>query len=246
MLIFLLILLGFIASTFGVIIGAGGGFIFVPLLLLFHNISPEEAAGTGLLIVFISSLSGLITYIKQKRIQYKVGLLLAVGAIPGTFIGNTLISFVPEATFYKVFALMLLGLGFFLIFRAPSEQTTPIISEEKLRRFLPLVGVGVGTISSFFGIGGGFIVVPILMYVFGLRVHLATATSIFALIIYSSIGSIPPLIKGSVDWAVLAWSGIGVLLGSQLGAFISKRLNAGVVTRMLATVVILMGVILIW
>lgn len=246
MTIVLLILLGLIASTYGVIIGAGGGFIFVPLLLLFYTISPEEAAGTGLLIVLISSLSGLYSYVKQKRIQYKVGLLLAMGAIPGTFIGNTLISFIPEATFYKVFALMLLGLGFFLIFRAPSEETTPVISEEKQRLFLPLIGIGVGTISSFFGIGGGFIVVPIFMYVFGLRIHLATATSIFALIIYSSIGSIMPLLKGSIDWTVLAWSGIGVLIGSQLGAFVSKRLNAGVVTRMLATVVILMGVVLIW
>ncbi|MFK3938045.1 sulfite exporter TauE/SafE family protein [Alkalihalobacillus sp. NPDC078783] len=246
MTIVLFILLGLIASMYGVIIGAGGGFIFVPLLLLFYSISPEEAAGTGLLIVLISSLSGFISYIKQKRIQYKIGLLLAAGAIPGTFIGNTLISFVPEVTFYKIFALMLLGLGFFLIFRTPSEQSSPIISKEKQKLFLPLIGVGIGTISSFFGIGGGFIVVPILLHVFGLRIHLATATSIFALIIYSTIGSIPPLLKGNIDWTVLAWSGIGVLVGSQLGVFISKRLSANVVTRMLATVVIVMGVILIW
>ncbi|MEK4563813.1 sulfite exporter TauE/SafE family protein [Alkalihalobacillus sp. FSL R5-0424] len=246
MTIILLILLGLIASSYGVIIGAGGGFIFVPLLLLFYDITPAEAAGTGLLIVLISSLSGVFTYIKQKRVNYKIGLLLAIGAIPGTFLGNTLISLVPEATFYKVFALMLLGLGFFLIFRRPSEQSSPAVSKEKQQMILPLIGVGVGTISSFFGIGGGFIVVPILIYVFGLRIHLATATSIFALMIYSSIGSIPPLVKGSIDWTVLAWSGVGVLIGSQLGAFISKRLNASVVTRMLATVVILMGVLLIW
>ncbi|WYP27226.1 sulfite exporter TauE/SafE family protein [Alkalihalobacillus sp. FSL W8-0930] len=246
MTVILLILLGLIASSYGVIIGAGGGFIFVPLLLLFYDITPAEAAGTGLLIVLISSLSGVFSYIKQKRVNYKIGLLVAIGAIPGTFLGNTLISFVPEATFYKIFALMLLGLGFFQIFRAPTEQNSLVISKEKQQLILPLIGVGVGTISSFFGIGGGFIVVPILIYVFGLRIHLATATSIFALMIYSSIGSIPPLLKGSIDWTVLAWSGIGVLIGSQLGAFISKRLNTTVVTRMLATVVILMGVLLIW
>lgn len=246
MTVILLILLGLIASSYGVIIGAGGGFIFVPLLLLFYDITPAEVAGTGLLIVLISSLSGVFSYIKQKRVNYKIGLLVAIGAIPGTFLGNTLISFVPEATFYKIFALMLLGLGFFQIFRAPTEQNSLVISKEKQQLILPLIGVGVGTISSFFGIGGGFIVVPILIYVFGLRIHLATATSIFALMIYSSIGSIPPLLKGSIDWTVLAWSGIGVLIGSQLGAFISKRLNTTVVTRMLATVVILMGVLLIW
>ncbi|MEY8749751.1 sulfite exporter TauE/SafE family protein [Alkalicoccobacillus gibsonii] len=246
MTIVLFILLGLIASSYGVIIGAGGGFIFVPLLLLFYDITPAEAAGTGLLIVLISSLSGVFSYIKQKRVNYKIGLLLAIGAIPGTFLGNTLISFVPEATFYKIFALMLLGLGFFLIFRAPSNQVNSAVSDQKQKFVLPLIGIGIGTISSFFGIGGGFIVVPILVYLLGLRIHIATATSVFALIIYSSIGSITPLVKGNVDWIVLAWSGIGVLMGSQLGAFVSKKLDAGVVTKMLASVVILMGVLLIW
>lgn len=85
MTIVLFILLGLIASSYGVIIGAGGGFIFVPLLLLFYDITPAEAAGTGLLIVLISSLSGVFSYIKQKRVNYKIGLLLAIGAIPGTF-----------------------------------------------------------------------------------------------------------------------------------------------------------------
>lgn len=245
MTIILLLLIGFLASTYGVIIGAGGGFIFVPLLLIFYDIPPAMAAGTGLCIALLSGVSGIFGYIKQKRIQYRIGLLLAAGAIPGTLLGNQLVRIVPETLFLWLFALMLVALGFFLLIKKPKDETNQV-KEQLPHWLLPIIGVGVGTMSSFFGVGGGFLVVPILIYLIGMRMHLATATSIFSLVLYSTAGVITPMISGNIDWFVFTWVGVGVLMGSQLGAYISTKLKAIFITRMLAAVVIIMGVSLMF
>ncbi len=69
----LLVIIGIIAGGYGTIVGAGGGFIFVPALLLVFQMNPALAAGSGIVIVLINSLSGVVGYAKQKRIHYRTG-----------------------------------------------------------------------------------------------------------------------------------------------------------------------------
>ncbi|QQK80513.1 sulfite exporter TauE/SafE family protein [Salicibibacter cibi] len=252
----LLIVLGILASAYGIIVGAGGGFILVPMLLLFYNISPQMAAGTGLAIVFLNSVSGLYPYLKQQRVQLYEGTFLGLAAIPGTLLGNWLVNIVNEQTFYYAFSILLVGLGLFLSIKKPPEtsidaeefhqETAAVIEHKRRKIWLTLmVGIVIGVVSSFFGIGGGWLLVPILVYLFHLNMHKATATSIYALSIYSFVGLVAPIIRQDIDWEILLWSGIGVLIGSQVGALISKRLAASTITRMLAVIVILIGITLL-
>ncbi|SFE82642.1 sulfite exporter TauE/SafE family protein [Alteribacillus iranensis] len=257
----LLILLGFAASAYGTIIGAGGGFLFVPALLTFYEISPEAAAATGLAIVFINAAAGMPLLLKQRRILIRTGLFLSLGAIPGTFLGKWLVTFSPDGIFYALFACLLIGLGLFLTLKkqkpAKSEAETAATAEnvmsseetkeeneDKSVEFwkLLLTGALLGVISSFFGIGGGWLLVPILVYGYSLSIKAATATSMFSLAIYSLVGLIPSVIDQSVDWAVVGMSGIGVLLGAQAGAMLSKKMKATTIVRLLAAVVIIMGI----
>ncbi|SDI44371.1 hypothetical protein SAMN05192534_1561 [Alteribacillus persepolensis] len=262
MIIIALILLGFAASTYGTIIGAGGGFLFVPVLLMFYDITPEAAAATGLAIVFLNAAAGLPVFIKQRRVLLRTGLLLAAGAFPGTILGERLVQFSPEAVFYALFACLLIGLGLFLtIKKQPKTKKEPApevaataensytlhgkdISEDHMITFPFLLGVGLllGIISSFFGIGGGWLLVPILAYGFGLSLKAATATSIFSLAIYSLSGLIPSVINNNVEWNIVLWSGIGVLAGAQVGAVLSKKMKGSTITRLLAAIVVVMGV----
>ncbi|TDQ41207.1 sulfite exporter TauE/SafE family protein [Aureibacillus halotolerans] len=252
----ILILLGLIASFYGTMVGAGGGFLFVPLLLLIFGLPPQMAAGTGLAVVFMSSFFGVFAYRKQHRILYKEGIILSAGAIPGTFLGSALLRNLSGDFFHYIFALLLLSVGLFLLVKRPPERALPQrqgVREEVSATLeaspnwlmLFLVGLGIGVLSSFFGIGGGWLLVPLLIYMFKVDSHKATATSIFALAIYSLVGMISPMMHGDIDWSIVLWSGIGVILGSQLGVIVSRLLNAKWITRMLATVALVVGVTLL-
>ena len=83
-----LIPLGFVIGTYGTLIGAGGGFVLMPLLLvLYPEESPEVITGISLAVVFFNALSGSVAYAKMKRIDYRSGLLFSLATIPGAILG---------------------------------------------------------------------------------------------------------------------------------------------------------------
>lgn len=89
--IIFMVCISIFAGAYGTIIGAGGGFIFVPFLLILFKVSPEIAAGSGLVIVVVNSLIGTLGYFKQHNIAFKEGTIMGISAIPGTFIGSYLL-----------------------------------------------------------------------------------------------------------------------------------------------------------
>lgn len=258
---FLLLIIGLLAGGYGVIVGAGGGFVFVPALLILFNMSPQMAAGTGLAIVLLNSLSGTIGYVRQKRIDYKLGLILALGAAPGTFLGVQLSQTVSDGVFYVAFAVMLIALGLFLFIKnkpggvAQGAQLETAAASEPSERVYPasqksfigllLLGLVLGIISNFFGIGGGWLLVPILIYLFKVPPHQATATSLFSLSLYAAIGVGIQIFHQHIDWMAVLWGGIGVMLGAQLGVFIANKLPGKAILQMLSVLLIGVGINLI-
>ncbi|WP_042143569.1 sulfite exporter TauE/SafE family protein [Paucisalibacillus sp. EB02] len=242
----LLLTIGIFAGGYGTIVGAGGGFIFVPALLLLLDLDPQIAAGSGLVIVLINSLSGMYGYAKQKLINYKVGIKIIIGAIPGAVVGVWLLSQLSSQSniFYWTFASLLLALGIFLFFKNSSSNSDIKKKEESFtlnaKWFIPL-GLIMGIISSFLGIGGGWLLVPILIYIFKLKTHQAAATSIFSLGIYSFVGVSSHIFHQNIDWVIVLWGGLGVIVGSQLGVFIAKRLPGKVIIKMLSILLCIIG-----
>lgn len=286
---FLLFIIGLVAGAYGTIVGAGGGFIFVPALLLLFGLPPTVAAGTGLVVVLINALSGVIGYIRQKRVHYRYGLLLSIAAIPGTFLGVWLSKIITGHLFYLIFAFMLMGLGLFLLVKKEPKSSSllegrfgeeaaaalvieeegpleaeVVMKEEGIDRSeakeksdlrighfgkieLGLMGVGflLGIIASFFGTGGGWLMVPILIYVFKVSPHDATATSVFSLSIYSLVGAFTHGIEGNIDWTAVLWGGLGVLIGSQFGVYFSRKLSGRLIVQMLAVLLVFIGATMI-
>ncbi|WP_106498347.1 sulfite exporter TauE/SafE family protein [Lentibacillus sp. Marseille-P4043] len=265
-----LLLIGLAAGTYGMMVGAGGGFILVPVLLLMFNLSPQVAAGTGLAVVLINAVSGAYGYIKQQRINYQLGVNLTLGAIPGTFIGVWLTQVIPPQSFKWVFGFVLVALGIFLLVKR-KPKTNPYnnledVSTSKVEiaadssrallqvesnQFLPrkskmllllLIGILLGTVSSFFGIGGGWLMVPILIYILHESPHSATATSVFSLSIYSAVGVGIHLFHGNINWTIVFWSGMGVLAGAQLGVYLSTKISNKLLIQMLSIVLIGVGI----
>ncbi len=258
--------IGFVVGLYGTIIGAGGGFLLVPILLLRYHLMPQLAIGTSLCVVFFNALSGSFSYARQKRIDYHTGLSFATGTLPGAILGVFLTGYFTPKVFYILFGIILIGVGMLLFFRpepAPTKDASrcflPFLRRKPVLRslidadgkkyeycFNYACGIAlsfiVGFFSSLLGIGGGIIHVPALIYMFSFPYHIAIASSHFILMISSLVGSIFHGISGNVNIEIALIIGIGAVLGAQAGALISKRMSGLWIVRLLSLALIAIGI----
>lgn len=260
-----LLLLGVVIGAYGTLVGAGGGFLLVPVLLLGFGFGAPEAAGTSLTVVFLNALSGTLGYWRQHRIDYWSGLRFAAATVPGSVAGAYLSTFFTTRLFSLVFGILLLLLAAFLVVRPLRRtsarlrgQASPGYTHRTLvdtwgERFewsydLPralLLSFGVGFLSSILGIGGGIIHVPAMVLLFAFPAHVATATSHFVLAISALVGAASHLWLGHVRLLEAAELGIGVSVGAQIGARLARRVHDLWLVRALAVALVLVGLRLI-
>jgi hypothetical protein len=252
-----LVAMGVGVGCYGTLIGAGGGFVLMPvLLLLYPHQNPNLLTSISLAVVFFNALSGSEAYAMMKRIDYRSGFFFSMATIPGAVIGALNTNYVPRRMFDMIFSVLLLVAAVFLVWR-PSRtkhvaKTARVGSHKTTRRLVDAHGdhyeysfsfrlgmtisVFVGYISSFLGIGGGIIHVPALSYFLNFPVHVATATSHFILAIMALTGTIVHIMTGTFAHGVhrtIALA-IGVVLGAQIGAHLSEKVKGGWIIRGLA------------
>jgi uncharacterized membrane protein YfcA len=255
-----LFLLGVFVGTYGTMIGAGGGFILVPmLLLLYPNDKPETVTSISLAVVFFNALSGTGAYIYQRRVDFLAANSFALATIPGAVAGALVVTLLPRNLFDALFAGVLLFLAVFLLARPAARVVQRRHRRGEVVRTLTdragdtfaysynlwlgvAASVLVGFLSSLLGIGGGVIHVPIMVQVLLFPAHVATATSHYVLTISALTGTVVHLLNGNLDgtydrFVPLA---IGVLIGAQIGARLSLRVGHAMLIRLLA--VALLGV----
>ncbi len=262
--------IGFLVGTYGTLIGAGGGFIIIPLLVfLFPQDGPSMITAASLAVIFVNSASGTVAYGIQKRISYRTGIPFAVATIPGALLGSYLTRFIPRRIFGALFGGLLVVVAVVLVLTRASRARgdNPSRARGKPARLIDTVtdgegntyalrynmalGVGVsllvGCFSSLVGIGGGLIHVPVLTYLFGFPLHVATATSHFILVFTSLAGVAEHLLDHT--WPVHplrdACLALGVVGGAQLGAFLSRRVSAPWIIAGLAAALGVVGIRLV-
>ncbi|WAC07816.1 MAG: sulfite exporter TauE/SafE family protein [Thermodesulfobacteriota bacterium] len=260
---FELIAFGFGTGVYGTLIGAGGGFVLMPLLvLLYPQQNPEKLTSISLAVVFFNALSGSEAYAHMKRIDYRSGIIFALATIPGAILGAIHTSFISRRLFDGLFVILLLAASIFLLFHPnlverPRKGSAPRQSERHLVDAAGMrynysfnlsigvvVSVFVGYISSFLGIGGGIIHVPALVYLLHFPVHIATATSHFVLAIMALTGTLVHMVMGTFSHGVhqtIALA-IGVVLGAQVGAYLSNRIKGTWIIRSLALALGFIGI----
>jgi uncharacterized protein len=257
----LLVLIGFGVGAFGTVIGAGGGFILTPiLLLLYPHQSAQTLTSISLAVVFFNAASGSIAYARQGRIDFRSGSVFALATVPGAIGGALLVGDVSRQVFDAIMGAVLAALAVWLIagerwplreVRGRLEHRTLVDRSGQAYEYdVPLrrgavYSVGVGFISSFLGIGGGVIHVPLLVGVLGFPTHIATATSHFVLTIMAGTGTLTHIFSGSFHGHGLRRTvalSIGVVSGAQLGAHISLRLRGPVIHRLLAAALLALSV----
>ena len=262
--------LGFIAlglgvGTYGTLIGAGGGFVLMPiLLLLYPHESPEKLTSISLAIVFLNALSGTGAYAKMRRIDYKSGWMFAAATIPGAILGALNTSMIPRRLFDIIFSVLLIAAAVFLSVRPKAANDARRVycpEHNQMKRHLeeadgvsfdycynPKLGIFlslfVGYASSFLGIGGGIIHVPALVYLLDFPIHVATATSHMILAIMAFTGTLIHILNGTFPYGVhhMISLAIGVVLGAQIGAHLSQYIKGNWIIRSLAMALGLVGI----
>ena len=249
---------GVLIGVIGTLIGAGGGFIHVPVLIIFYGFSPQHAIGTSMAVVMLNAISGTFAYIAQKRIDYEIGLKYAVAASPGVFVGAMLSRFFSVSSFSIIFGLLLILLSYYLFSGKEFSVVRTKVAIAPQTRYLkdamgeefsyaPDMSVGfsasifIGIFSGLFGIGGGIIHVPLMYSVLGIPVHIATATSHFILAITSFLGSILFVGLGYVDLDYAVLLGIGTIIGASLGARLALKTHPLVIKKIIALCLFLLA-----
>lgn len=255
---------GVLIGAFGTLIGAGGGFVLTPMLLLVYpDESPELITSISLAVVFFNAFSGSVAYARMRRIDYKSGVLFALATIPGAVLGALTTMYIPRQSFDLIFGLCMILAALFLLLRRerapqPVIQSPPrhhvvrsvIEADGTHHRFSYNLRVGIGLsmavgyFSSLLGIGGGIIHVPAMAHILHFPVHIATATSHFTLAVMALTGTLVHIVTGVFHHGVpqTIALGLGVLIGAQFGARLSHHVQAQWILRSLAVALGLVGV----
>jgi uncharacterized membrane protein YfcA len=213
-------------------VGLGGGFIIVPVLRLFFGLDPAAAAGTSLALVVANSGSGAITYLIQRRVHVRIGLPFAAGGFPGSIAGAIAVKHLPAHVFDWLFAAFLLIVAADMVFnREKHLSRRPETHDVREITGMPwhsavIAGLGVGFISSLFGVGGGVVLVPTLLYFSDLPAHAISATSHFGIVLTSPVGFVTHYVQRDIDWSYVVPLVLGGLLGGPTGARLSMRLKS--------------------
>lgn len=255
---------GFMSGFFGV----GGGFLMTPLLI-FLGIPPATAVGTEANQILGSSASGAIAHGRKKNIDYEIGLFLLLGGIFGSTVGVVLFKFMREtgnidlmiSLLYIVFlfiigSLMLIESSLSILNKTQDYKirtkkrnvfdSLPLKfkfrqSRKYISIILPVgIGVIVGLLSALMGVGGGFIMVPAMIYILGMSTISAIGTSLFQIVfVTANVVILQATYNQSVDIILAIFLLFGGVIGAQIGSKYAVKLKGEQLRILLAFIVLL-------
>ena len=232
-----LILLGFTAGVLGSMIGVGGGIIVVPALT-FLGFPPTVAASNSLFAALSNSIASTISYSRQKRIEFSLGLKLGLLTIPGTVLGAIISTDDSPDLFKFLFGFVLIASAAYIFLRKKIED-----KEKTLSKQMMVFAIGAsffaGIISSFFGVGGGIIFVPLMVVGMGMTMKRAAPTSQLILLFASLSGVIVHSILGHPDFLQAGFLAIGAFIGGLIGARLSIDIKERYLQILISVVIVI-------
>lgn len=214
--------------------GAGGAILALPLLVYGLGLSPIDAVPVSLAAAGSAALAGFLQRLRAGEVALGAGLLLAAGGAVGAPVGAWLGRLLHPDALMALFALLLLGAAL-RMWRgagrgADDEPPRPCAMGQLTRRctvVLAVAGIFTGVLSGAFGVGGGFVIVPVLVLATGMPIRRATATSLLAITLVSAAALASTLLQGRTMDLSLALPFLGgALVGVVLGTALARRLPA--------------------
>lgn len=230
------------------LIGGGGSILAVPLLLYVVGVrDPHLAIGTSALAVSLNAFANLIPHARAGHVRWKAAFIFAATGVVGAFIGSTIGKAVNGQRLLVLFAILMIVVALLMLRgrrgggpdRYPLPHANPRLAG---------VGLGAGALSGFFGIGGGFLIVPGLMLASGMEIIHAIGTSLFAVGAFGLTAATNYAVSGLIDWPVAAAFIGGGVAGGWLGAHGAKKLakTRGALNAIFAGVIIVVAIYMLF
>lgn len=236
-------LLGFTSAFFSGLLGIGGGITMIPLLLFvlpalgFEPLDMRFVAGLSMVQVLFSALSGVIVHHRNRFVSRELVLYMGSGSLMGSLMGGIASGAIPSRVLSTVFAcLTLVGIVMMLL---PARDLDVSASSDEVRfnRVLAfLIALMIGTMAGMVGVGGAFILVPLMLYVLKVPIRTTIGSALGIVLLGAMAGSVGKISTGQVIYWLAGAAVIGALPGAQVGGLVSRRLQTGNLRRVLVVV----------
>ncbi len=251
------ILAVFVGMTLGML-GSGGSILSVPILVYVMGIEPTLATAYSLFVIGTTSLVGGIHKAKQKLVDINKVILFGIPAIISVFITRKmLVPKIPDvifstATFTLTKSILIMVFFAFVMIFASVRMIKPlkekiVVEDVQLNYFkIALMGILIGLVSGFVGAGGGFLIVPTLLFFAKTPMKMAVGTSLFIVSAQSLIGFTGDIMSDQViDWKLLEYFTLASIIGIFIGNFISKKVEDDKLKTSFGWFVLAMGIYII-
>jgi len=272
--ILVLIILGLVVGFLSGMFGVGGGFLMTPLLMLL-GIPPAVAVASEANHILAASVSGFLAHFRRKNIDFLMGFVLLAGGILGSILGVFLLKYLLSTghekffiSFAYIFILIFVG-GSMLRESLTSISNLNNGKHKKLHEHIwlhglpfkvkfrkshlyisilpPIVlGFFVGILSSLMGIGGGFVLVPAMIYILGMPTQIVIGTSLLQIVFVTFIATVMhSYINQTVDVILSSLLIVGAVFGAQIGSRVMGRLRAEQIRFLLSILIIIVALVLV-
>jgi uncharacterized membrane protein YfcA len=238
-------LVGFVLG----LVGGGGSILAVPLMVYLVGVpNPHIAIGTSALAVAVNAATGLVSHARAGTVKWRCALMYAAAGVAGAFAGSTLGKAVDGHKLLFLFAIVMVAVGVMMLRgRGKTGDPGAVCNRENAPKVLAY-GAGTGVFSGFFGIGGGFLIVPGLVASTGMPMINAIGSSLVAVAAFGLTTAANYALSGLIDWPLALVFVAGGVAGGYLGARLASRLSGtrGRLTTIFAVLIFVVAAYMLW
>ena len=229
------------------LVGGGGSILALPLMVYAVGVhDPHVAVGTSALAVAANAAANALNHARTGAVRWRIAALFAAAGVCGAWLGSLAGKALPGERLLALFGVLMLVVSVLMLRRRtlPAEPAPGVQSTARLLR----VGLLAGALSGFFGIGGGFLIVPGLVYAAGLPMLEAVGSSLVAVTAFSLTTALNYARSGWVDWGLAAVFTGGGLLGGVIGARLARGLSGrrGALEALFAALIFVVGLYVLY
>jgi uncharacterized membrane protein YfcA len=231
------------------LVGGGGSILAVPLLLYVVGMpDPHQAIGTSALAVAVNAFANLVPHARARHVRWRPALIFAACGLLGAFAGSSLGKVVDGHRLLILFALLMLVIAVMMLRGRKAADGGAVVERRLDPLRLGAIGLGAGTISGFYGIGGGFLVVPGLILGTGMPTIAAIGSSLVAVGAFGMTTALNYAVSGMVQWPIALLFIAGGIGGGWAGARLAKRLSVQrqTLTRLLGCMLVVVALYMLY
>ncbi|WP_440059611.1 sulfite exporter TauE/SafE family protein [Thermogladius sp. 4427co] len=228
------------------LVGGGGSILAIPLLIYLVGFSnPHKAIGTTALAVSINAFLNLVPHARGKHVDFRKGFLFSIPGLAGVWIGAELGLLTPGRKLLFIFAILMIAIAVYMLKKKCVEAAVEPRHKGSILKLLS-IGFLVGFLSGYFGIGGGFLIVPGLIYAGALNILQAVGTSLLSVGLFGLLTAVRYFMSGELNLFISALYIAGGVFGGWLGAYLASRLSRRLLTRIFAIVLIIVAIYMLY